>query len=108
MRPWHESRKVSIMETKKMKPNNDLLREAYELQELVKSAEKRLKEIKEMVKPYGPYSTSEYSAMVTTRIEERLVGKAEFITLLGRAFLEEKKLIHKDSKTFVTFARKLV
>jgi len=99
---------VSFKETEKMKPNNDLLREAYELQEILKSAEKRLKEIKGLVKPFGSYSTSEYSVMVTDRVEERLVGKEEFITIFGRGILEEKKLINKATKTFVTFARKLV
>ena len=96
------------MEASKMKPNNDLLREAYELQEILKSAKKRLDDIKDMVKPFGSYSTSEYSAMVKTLEVERLVGKDAFIEIYGRAELERQKLIHKNPEQRVSFERKLV
>ncbi len=89
-----------------MKPTNEDLKEALELETTIKLLTKRLDEIKAQAKEQGSFATKDFVVAVTEVSRESLAGIQQVAAVYTRADLEKHGLIKQSAYQTVKILRK--
>lgn len=90
-----------------MRLTNEVLREATQLEAVIKQATRRLEEIKEAAKEHGPMSTKEFIVAVSEQSRVCMAGLQDVAAVFGRDKLEKAGLIKIHTFKTVRILRKV-
>lgn len=89
-----------------MKVTNELLREAKDLQDMIRAASSRLSEIKDACKARGSFSTTEFVVLVKEIASTRMVSLSEAEKVVSRKELEKMGFVKETSCVTVSIEAK--